>query len=148
MAEDTDWEQIARTHIGRDLEREGRELHGHIGKVSYGFRSDCVLTDEEITNFRAQLLVVRDIVEDDIVPYVDGVEQHGGPSLIPNIGAACNFLGITVDQLNEVDNGATVEITASEVRDVANGETVCYETSAGQTVRVRQTSAGEVNRGP
>ena len=148
MGDDPDWERIAREHIGRELEHEGRELHERIWKVACGVRPDGVLSPEEITNFRAQLIVVRDIVEDDVAPLVDGVTPWGGPTYIHNDGYAADYLGLTMAQVNELNNGATVELTASEVRDVANGETVCYETAAGQTVRVRQTSAGEVDRGP
>ena len=148
MSDDPDWERIAREHIGRELEHEGHELYKRVGKVAYTVRPGGVLSREEIVNFRAQLLVVRDIVEDDVAPLVDGVTPWGDPSYIKSDGYAADYLDLTMAQVNEVNVGATADVTASDRRELAETGRVDVETESGITVMLRAAQAADVEPGP
>jgi hypothetical protein len=144
-----DWEAVARKELGSKVERRADEASAAAWKVAAAFENDA-LTYEEVNRYRHAMEALIYCVEDDVLGRTDEFDAFGGGiPFVGNTGDAADYLGITVDAVNEIDNGATLELDNLDADELRAGNSVVATTPAGIEVRVAPPAGhGETNPGP
>lgn len=145
---DVDWEAIGRerleltaTQTADDIETAIRLLGCEIGRGT----ADA----SDVAEARKAIEGAIYVVEDTLVPGVPDAETGGGDTrYIRNDGSAADYLRLTMDQVNEANLGATVELGTEEIRAICSGSGVQVETAAGIEIELLPAEPGETNTGP
>lgn len=132
----TDWESVARRTLATKLEGRARHASGAAWKVATAFQNDS-LSDEEVLECRAAIEGLIHCLEDDVLQHSPAFDAYGGSiPIVRNMGDAADYLDLSMDAVNEVENGAAVELGTDEIREVCNGHSVHVETAAGVEIEL------------
>jgi hypothetical protein len=142
-----EWERIARSQLEQTAKRAGGDVEQAIRLlgVNIGRRT---ADGDDLRNAREAIEAAIYTLEDDMAAAVEDVESSRGVWYIRNRGVAADYLGVTMDQVNEAECGATVELGTEEIRALCNGSGVQVETPGGIDVELLPAQPGEVNPGP
>lgn len=136
------WEAIARKRLKCLCQRTGSNVHGAFSLLAQTFQSDGTPSREEFVDARAALTDAIHTLEDDIAPAIEGVESAGaGADYMLTSGDAADHLDLTIDQVNELNDGVLLELDGTATDELANGHTVCLETDAGTSVVLQPETA-------
>lgn len=143
------WEAVARKELGSKVERRADEASAAAWKVAAAFENNA-LTDEEVRRYRHAIEALIYCVEDDVLGRSTEFDAFGGSiPFVGSTGDAADYLGITVDQVNEIDNGATLELDNLDADELRAGNSVVATTPAGIEVRLAPPAGhGETITGP
>ncbi|WP_363463591.1 hypothetical protein [Halogeometricum borinquense] len=115
-----DWESVARDALVQLFFSRKSDLQGSLGTIEsrIGTLSDSELTAEHIKQFRRDFYDVQRLVEEDIVPLVDGVEPYEDATLNLSYGRLAEGLDVRWDDVAELPRKS--EIEANEEGDDAD----------------------------
>ncbi|MCG1004884.1 MULTISPECIES: hypothetical protein [Halobacterium] len=144
----TNWERVARRQLERRAEGRARDLKLATNQLASAF-SDGDATPDDFSRFRSEVNGLLDVVENDMAALTDGVEPFGDAApYFRDTQMAADYLDVELDAINEAENGATVEIGETAIRELVEGHSVRVETPAGIEVELQPTTTGETNTGP
>lgn len=77
-AHNPDWERAARKALSSQLFKSGENIRGAVGSLEMAVwgHDDRTLTEDDIEAARDALYDLQRLIEDDLVPIVDGVEPY------------------------------------------------------------------------
>lgn len=142
-----DWERIARHKLTLEVERLADDANAAAYRLAHAVEN-ATATADDVTEFRMELEGLVHTIEEDIASIVDGVEPYESNLYLRDTGHACDFLDITVEQVNEVTCGARIELGATAIQELCNGHSVQVETPAGIEFELAPKSHGHTETGP
>lgn len=102
--DERDWENAARSALTELLGHRKRELAGAVGRMEnhmWGL-NDSDLTADDVDAFRGALYNIQRLVEEDIVPLVDGIEPYQRANTNLSAGQLVDFLDLYWDHVQKL----------------------------------------------
>ncbi|MFA9518538.1 hypothetical protein ACERIT_15210 (plasmid) [Halopenitus sp. H-Gu1] len=103
-ASEPNWESVARGALAELFFSRKHDLQNSLGTIEARLDrlSDDDLTAEHIKQFRRDFYDVQRLVEEDIVPLVDGVEPYEGANTNLTMGNLAEFLDVRWEDVRDL----------------------------------------------